>query len=108
MVHLATMSSGFEAQLLVARLGAEGVVWQLQGPVGGPLPLSDVSVLVGEDDLVLAREILHLGDQAEDLVGPDRIGYPVERSGRSRGVSVALVVGVVILTVSRTIGMHLI
>jgi len=111
MVHLATLSSSFEAQLVAARLGAEGVVWQLQGPVGGPLPLSDVSVLVDESDLRRAREILRfdgLGDTggqdpADDLVDPID-----GRAGPRRGVAVAMVAGVVVLAITRTIGMHLI
>ena len=111
MVHLATLSSSFEAQLVAARLGAEGVLWQLQGPVGGPLPLSDVSVLVDETDLVRAREILLLGD-LDDLDvrgGPDPFSDPDSgRGGRRRGVAVAMVAGVVVLAVTRTIGMHVI
>lgn len=109
MVHLATLSSSFEAQLVAARLGAEGVLWQLQGPVGGPLPLSDVSVLVDEEDLVRAREIMLLDDLGD--LGDQRPPDPVldrapERSGRRRGVAVAMVAGVVVLAVTRTIGMH--
>jgi hypothetical protein len=111
MVHLATLSSSFEAQLVAARLGAEGVVWQLQGPVGGPLPLSDVSVLVDEKDLVEARRILlldGLGDIGDRDAVDDSVDQLAERAGRNRGVAIALMAGVVVLAITRTIGMHLI
>jgi hypothetical protein len=111
MVHLVTPSSSFEAQVVAARLGAEGVVWQLAGPVGGPLPLSEVSVLVDEADLVRAREILLLGEPAPSG-GPvelDAVVDPgVERSGRRRGMAVLMVAGVLVLAITRTVGMHLV
>ncbi|MFN8038094.1 MAG: DUF2007 domain-containing protein [Acidimicrobiales bacterium] len=61
MVPLASTASSFEAKVLVARLGSEGVVWELRGlvdtvyPFGGP-----VDVLVAEPDLDRAREVLSL------------------------------------------------
>ena len=109
MVHLATLNSSFEAQVVAARLGAEGVVWQLQGPIGGPLPLSEVSVLVDEGDLVRAREILLVADlgRSGDQFDLDPVAdRPVVR--RRRGVALAMVAGVVVLAVTRTIGMHMV
>ena len=109
MVHLATLSSSFEAQVVAARLGAEGVVWQLQGPIGGPLPLSEVSVLVVEEDLVRAREILLLGGLGSpgDPVDLDPVAdRRVNGVRRRRGVALAMVAGVVVLAITRTIGMH--
>ncbi len=114
MVHLATLGSSFEAQLVAARLGAEGVLWQLQGPVGGPLPLSDVSVLVDEKDLVRAREILLLDDLGDvgDLGDQSTPGLAIadapDRGGRRRGLALAMVAGVVVLAVTRTLSMHVI
>ena len=108
MVHLATLSSSFEAQLVAARLGAEGVLWQLQGPVGGPLPLSDVSVLVDERDLVRAREILLLEDLAHRPELDPVLDGPAAGAGRRRGVAAAMVAGVVVVAVTRTVGMHLV
>ena len=111
MVHLATLSSSFEAQVVAARLGAEGVVWQLRGPVGGPFPLSEVSILVDEEELTRAREILLLDGlgQPDDQVGLDlTMESRADRVGRRRGVAVALVAGVVVLAITRTVGMHLV
>ena len=67
MVPLASTASAFEAKVLVARLGAEGVVWELRGlvdtvyPFGGP-----VEVLVSEPDLDRARDVLSLCDLGDE------------------------------------------
>lgn len=60
MVHLTTVDSAFEARVLAARLGADGIVAQLRGaaldnvyPLPGP-----VEVLVSVDDFELARDLL--------------------------------------------------
>jgi hypothetical protein len=59
MVPIATTRSGFEARVLAARLGSEGIVWQLRGgSPDGVYPLGDVEVLVTVDDLDRAREML--------------------------------------------------
>lgn len=58
MVRLVTAADGFEAKLLAARLGAEGVVWQLRGSVDGPYPMGPVEVLVEAERLSDARELL--------------------------------------------------
>jgi len=64
MVRLATVQSGFEAKVMAARLGAEGIVWELRGGVDGPYPMGPVHVLVDEDDLDVARELM-LADEVE-------------------------------------------
>jgi len=64
MVLVATVPTVFEAQLLAARLGAEGLLWQLRGNVGGPYPVGPVHVLVAEGDLRAAQELL-LADEVE-------------------------------------------
>ena len=64
MVHLRTVHSGFHAQVIAARLGADGIVTQLKGSVSGPYPLGDVQVWVTEEDAESARELL-LADEVE-------------------------------------------
>ncbi len=67
MVPVATVSSSFEARVIAARLGADGIVWQFRGSLDGPLgPLSggEVTVLVVEDDYEAARDLL-LADEVE-------------------------------------------
>ena len=46
MVPVALATTGFEAKLLAALLGAEGVVWELRGDVDGPYPVGGIEVLV--------------------------------------------------------------
>ena len=58
MVRLTTCADGFEARLLAARLGSEGIVWSLRGGHDGPLALGTVDVLVDADDYSEARELL--------------------------------------------------
>ena len=64
MVHLLTVSSSFQAQVIAARLGADGIVTELRGAVGGPYPIGDVAVFVSDDGLEAARELL-LADEVE-------------------------------------------
>jgi hypothetical protein len=64
MVHLLTVGSAFQARVLVARLGSEGIVTSLRGSVDGPYPFGDVGVFVDEEDLELARQLL-LADEVE-------------------------------------------
>ncbi len=67
MVPVATVTSSFEARLLAARLGAEGVLWELRPPVDGPYPVSPVQVLVAATDEALARELLVVDPLPDDV-----------------------------------------
>ena len=58
MVHLVTVKTGFEAKLIAARLGADGIVSELRGGVDGPYPIGPVYIYVGATDADLARELL--------------------------------------------------
>lgn len=62
MVPLTTAASPFEAKVMAAHLGAEGVVWELRGNVDGPYPVGPVEILVSADDLDEARLIVGLDD----------------------------------------------
>jgi hypothetical protein len=65
MVTVTTAATAFEAQVVAARLGSEGIVWQLRGNVDGPYPVGVVEVLVRSSDAEMARELL-LADEVED------------------------------------------
>jgi hypothetical protein len=69
MVHVRTVSTSFHARVIAARLGAEGIVTQLRGNVGGPYPFGEVSVWVGESDAEEAAELL-LADEVEAAFAP--------------------------------------
>lgn len=68
MVPVARPTSTFAAQLLAARLGAEGIVWQLRG-FDSVYPVQAVEVLVAADDLERARDVIRLAEADGDLVG---------------------------------------
>ena len=95
MVPLASTASAFEAKVLVARLGAEGVVWELRGlvdtvyPFGGP-----VEVLVSEPDLDRARDVLSLCDLGDvaPAAGAGSSGTPAALGEWVAGVLLVLVV----------------
>jgi hypothetical protein len=63
MVHLASVDTPFEGRVLAARLGAEGIVWELRG-ASDVYPVGQSHVYVDEDDLATARELL-LSDAVE-------------------------------------------
>jgi hypothetical protein len=65
MVPLTVTSTAFEAQVLCARLGADGILTEMRGHSQGPYPLPGmVTVLVEADHADDARELL-LADQIE-------------------------------------------
>jgi hypothetical protein len=80
MVPVLRAEGTFHARVVAARLGSEGIVTQLRGNVDGPYPMGSVEVLVTEDDLVSARELL-LADDVEssfdELEGEDLGPAPV-------------------------------
>jgi len=63
------ISDGFEARVIAARLGSEGIVTRLRGGIDTPYPMGDVEVLVAEEDLEVARELL-LADEVESAFAP--------------------------------------
>jgi hypothetical protein len=79
LVLLATGLSDFEAKVLTARLGAQGIVWQVRGVVDSVYPLGDIDVLVRADELDDAMMLLSPG--AEPMWGPDEPWGSADRSG---------------------------
>ena len=58
MVRLMTADDGFGAKVVAARLGVEGIVWELRGGVDGPYPFGPVHVFVPESELAEAQALL--------------------------------------------------
>ena len=69
LVPVATGVSDFEAKLLAARLGADGILWQTRGIVDSIYPFGGIDVLVPSDQLADAR--LVLGVSAEPTAPAD-------------------------------------
>jgi hypothetical protein len=73
MVSVATAKSAFEAKVLAARLGADGVLWEVRGSIDGMYPVGTIEILVDVDDLERAMDILSIGELESDedeLVDP--------------------------------------
>jgi hypothetical protein len=80
LVRLVTVPGSFEAKVIAAKLGSDGIVWELRGGVDGPYPMGPVHVFVLQRDLDHAREVLdapplpldddlddHMDDHRDDL-----------------------------------------
>ncbi len=65
MVRVTTVGDPIEARIIAARLGSEGVVWELRGGVSGPYPMGPIHVFVDEADLELASELMALADETD-------------------------------------------
>jgi hypothetical protein len=100
MVHLVSAATTFEAQVIAARLGAEGLVWELRGSVGGPFALGPVEVLVLEDDAETARELLLADEVEEAFAAADAERRPVD-PGSATWLVVAAVAFSVLFTLAR-------
>jgi hypothetical protein len=79
MVRLLTTLDQFEARVLVARLGAEGILWELRGGHDGPYPMGPVHVYVEADDLDRAQDLVALTTElpAEDDGRPPALRTPL-------------------------------
>jgi hypothetical protein len=64
MVHLRTVPGVFQARVIAARLGADGILTELRGAVGGPYPFGAVSIWVSPDDQAIASDLL-MADEVE-------------------------------------------
>jgi hypothetical protein len=69
MVSVTTAANAAQARILAARLGAAGFVWDLRGGVDGPYPVGPVEVLVEEDGLEAARELLGAQEDGDAFDG---------------------------------------
>ena len=85
MVHLRTVPDAWQARVLVARLGSEGIVTHLQGGWAGPYPFGAVSVLVEAGQAELAADLLLADEVVAAFAGPRWVG--VGPAGYSEGGS---------------------
>ena len=73
MVPLTTAANPVAARIIAAHLGAEGIVWELRGNVDGPYPVGPVEVLVAEEDLDVARQVV-VEQEPDDAPAHDQLG----------------------------------
>jgi hypothetical protein len=81
MVPLLTVASGFEARVVAARLGSEGITVTLRGAVDGPYPFGEVFVDVDAGQVDEARALL-LADQVEAAFAGGAVTPRPEGTGR--------------------------
>jgi hypothetical protein len=98
MVRLITVSTGFEAKVIAARLGVEGILWELRGGVDGPYPIGPVHVFVAEQDLSFARQVL-LESEVESAFQEPRTASA--RAQAARWVMVASLAVMMMITFGR-------
>jgi hypothetical protein len=98
MVRLITVSTGFEAKVIAARLGVEGILWELRGGVDGPYPIGPVHVFVAEQDLSFARQVL-LESEVESAFQEPRTAST--RGQAARWVMVASLAVMMMITFGR-------
>jgi hypothetical protein len=104
MVPVATASSGFEARLLAARLGSEGILWELRGNLDGPYPVGPVQVLVPQDRVAEVRELLIADDVEAAFEARARDGAGERTSARELWLVALIVAGLVAFAVARIAG----
>jgi hypothetical protein len=84
LVELTTVVGSFHAKVISARLESEGIRCELIGDSDGPYPIpTEIRVLVREDALGLAREIL-LADAVDAVFDPTSRGPRQPRRTRWR------------------------
>ena len=72
MVHLRTVPDAWQAKVIAARLGSEGILTHLQGSVAGAYPFGVVSVLVEAEQADLAAALL-MADEVESAFAGHRL-----------------------------------
>jgi Putative prokaryotic signal transducing protein len=93
MVPLVSAASPFEARVLAARLGAEGILWELRG-ADAVYPVGAVYVLVDEADLERARDLLLVSEVDAAF---DSSPTQTHRPGRWWAVAVVAALAVFVL-----------
>ena len=90
MVVVATVGTRFEAELLAAKLGAMGILWEIRSRrlVETTYPIGSIEVLVPADDADDARELLEPEDAVEDDGGEPLVRRPLGL--RLRALRIAL------------------
>jgi hypothetical protein len=104
MVRLLTTYDVFEAKLLAARLGSEGVLWELRGGVDNAYPLGPVHVYVDEADLSVAHDVLEpVAVDEPDAQVDGTVPAHIKRSAVALVASVLVVGLLVVISLARLV-----
>jgi hypothetical protein len=101
MVPLMTAGSSFEAKVVAARLGSEGILFEVRGSLDSVYPLGSVTILVPAAELDTARDVLMV-DEVEDAFAdmePSDDDYPRRSWTSGPAWRVAAVAGLLALLV---------
>ena len=101
MVRLTTCTDAFEARVLAARLGSEGIVWSLRGGHDGPFAIGVVDVLVDAGDYADARELLESDADWDGELGAPEAAPERETTGRDVLVLLAVLAAVIVFAIAR-------
>jgi hypothetical protein len=102
MVRLLSTRDSFEAKLIAARLGSDGVLCQLRGGVDGMYPVGLVHVYVEEDAVDLARALVAAQEAAPDDDGDDP-DAPSARPPLARWLVVLGILAMVAWSIARVV-----
>jgi hypothetical protein len=100
MVLLLTTLDQFEARVLVARLGADGVLWELRGGHDGPYPMGPVHVYVDAEDLARAQELV---DATTELPAEGERSADYDRAPLALVLVVVGIVAMAIVSLARVL-----
>jgi hypothetical protein len=95
MVHLRTVPNSFHAQVIAARLGADGILTQLRGGVDSVYPVGEVAIFVPEGEFESARELL-LADEVESAFLDSRDLHTGRIGTRRTRLAAALVIALLV------------
>ena len=101
-VPLIRVPDAFHARVLVARLGSEGIVTQVRGGIDNPYPMGDVEVLVAEQDLDLARQLL-LADGFESAFDDEHLDVGRAERRLPSWMVAAMLAGLCLFAFSQTL-----
>jgi hypothetical protein len=102
MVPLMTAGSSFEAKVVAARLGSEGILFEVRGSLDSVYPLGSVTILVPAAELDTARDVLmvdEVEDAFADMEPSDEAGYSRRSWTSGAAWRVAAVAGLLALLV---------
>lgn len=106
MVRVTSVGDPIEAHIIAARLGSEGLLWELRGGVH-PYPVGPIHIYVEEHELGVATEIINLSaDQPDGSAGGDSARAPLALWLVVLAVVAVAVFGILRIGIAAGMGTH--